>query len=460
MLEAPKILLIGGDDALTQALASRLESEGFKPQPARNRMQANALLRNLRFDVILSDVVLPDGDGEQCYREALPFLGSTPVIFTTEAGQIDQAVRLLKAGAVDCVQKPYDISDVVERLRNAAARHTPHERSWPDPVMVSPAMRELGLRLQRLASTNISMLVSGENGSGKEVAARYLHRLSPRASEPFMHVPCASLGGADGERFLFGEFVRSSDGSGGEAKPGVLEQVGRGTLFFDEIEEISPYMQRRLAQVIDEGGRFRRVGDVSPLPFEGRIMAATELSSASLRERLRPNLFHRLAVVEIEIMPLRDRQADIGPLVQFLVHEVAAELGVAVRPLEAEAVSALCAHDWPGNVRELRNRLLRATSFASGDKIRVEDLFPDIRLDEVIGAPLPTLEETRFDAERQRIVDALAANEGRIGHTARSLGISRVTLWTKMKRLGVSNGAGGLFLVQEKPTEAHICIRK
>jgi DNA-binding NtrC family response regulator len=175
---------------------------------------------------------------------------------------------------------------------------------------------------------------------------------------------------------------------------------------------------------------------------------------------LRPNLFHRLAVVEIEIMPLRDRQADIGPLAQSLVHEVAAELGVATRPLEAEAISALCAHDWPGNVRELRNRLLRATSFASGDKIRVEDLFPDIRLDEVIGAPLPTLEEARFDAERQRIVDALAANEGRIGHTARSLGISRVTLWTKMKRLGVSNGAGGLFLVQEKPTEAHICIRK
>jgi DNA-binding NtrC family response regulator len=455
MSEAPKILLIQGDDALGQALAARLESEGFKAQPARNRMQANALLRNLHFDVILSDVALPDGDGEQCYLDALPFLGSTPVIFTTAAGEIDQAVRLLKAGAVDCVQKPYDISDLVERLRTAAARHVPLERSWPDPVMISPAMRELGQRLERLAATHINLLVTGESGSGKEVVARHLHRLSPRASEPFIHVSCASLGGTDGERFLFGELVRSSDDASGHVKSGVLEQVGRGTLFFDEIEETAPAIQCRLAQVMDEGGRFRRVGDVSSRPFEGRIVAATELSSASLRERLRPNLFHRLAVVEIEVTPLRDRQADIGQLAQLLSREVAAELGVAVRPLEAEAMSALCAHDWPGNVRELHNRLLRAMSFAAGDKIGVEDLFPDIRLDEAIAAPLPTLEEARIDAERQRIIDALAANEGRIGHTAQSLGISRVTLWTKMKRLRVSNGAGGLFLVQKRQVGAN-----
>jgi DNA-binding NtrC family response regulator len=245
--------------------------------------------------------------------------------------------------------------------------------------------------------------------------------------------------------------LRSPEDGTSEIKPGVLEEVGRGTLLLNEIEDLAPAIQNRLAQVFDEG-RFRRVGDVAAQPFEGRIVAATELSSSGLREKLRPNLFHRLAVLEIHVPPLRERHADLASLVEDLTREVAAELGVAVRPLQAEAMAALCAHDWPGNVRELRNRLVRGMSFAVG-RIGVDDLFPDIRLEEGAAAPLPTLEEARIDAERSRILDALAAHEGRIGHTARSLGISRVTLWAKMKRLGISNGSGGLFLVQRGQQE-------
>jgi len=444
MPEAAKILVIESDAELSQALAARLEIEGFKPQLARNRAQARTLLRNLRFDMILSDIHLPDGDVEQCYRDALPYLGSTPVIFTAAAGEVDHAVRLVKAGALDCLQKPYDVSDLVERMQSVLARRALAERCWPEPVMVSPAMSELGQRLGRLAGTSLSLIVTGESGSGKEVVMRHLHRLSPRACQPFVEVACASLAGPDGEKFLFGEL----DG-GGQLKPGAFEEVGRGTLFLNEIEDMAPHIQNRLAQVMDEG-RFRRIGDVGALPFDGRIVAATELSSASLRERLRPNLYHRLAVLEIHVPPLRERHADLGLLVEGLSREVACELGMAARQIDAEAVSALSAHDWPGNVRELRNRLVRAMSFTNNGKIGVEDLFPDIRLEEVGAAPLPTLEEARVDAERHRILDALEAHEGRIGHTARSLGISRVTLWAKMKRLGISNGSGGLFLVQKR----------
>jgi DNA-binding NtrC family response regulator len=448
MPETPKVLVIESDEELSQALAARLESEGFRPQLARNRTQAFALLRNLHFDVVFSDAQLSDGDGEQCYLDAIPFLGSTPVIFATAAGRVDQVVRLLKAGVVDCVQIPYDLSDLVERLRNAVERQGPRQRFWPDPIMVSPVMRELGSRLQRIAATNINLVVTGEPGSGKETIARYLHRLSRRSDEPFTEIACASLNGADGERFLFGERIRSADESSGYVKAGVLEEVGCGTLFLNEIEDIAPALQNRLAQVMDED-RLRRIGDIGSLPFEGRIVAATELSSAGLRERLRPSLFHRLAVLEIEVPPLRERQADIGPLTEVLAQEVAFEFGVPVRPIEADALSALSNHDWPGNVRELRNRLMRAMSFASNAKIGIRDLFPDIRLDEGIITPLPTLEEARSGAERQRIVDALAAHEGRIGQTAHSLGISRVTLWGKMKRLGISGGADNLFLGQK-----------
>jgi DNA-binding NtrC family response regulator len=449
MPDAPRVLVIDGNAELSDELAARLERERIKLQLARDRIQAGALLRDLRFDAILIDVKLPDGDGEQCYRDASRYLGSTPVIFMTAAGEVEQAVRLLKAGAFDCVEKPCNITDLITRLRAALERQMPRDRSWPDPIMTSPAMHELGQRLARLAGSNVSLIVTGESGSGKEVIAHYLHRLSPRASEPFIEVAGASLAGDEGERSLFGEFVRPIDDRNLHVKPGVLEEVGRGTLFFKEIEDAAPSLQGRLAQVMDDG-RFRRIGDVGSLPFEGRIVAATELSLADLREKLRPNLFSRLAVVDIEVPPLRDRRQDLAALVDSISRQLVSELDLPARPIDAEAMSALAAHDWPGNVRELHNRLLRAFSFARGDRIGVEDFFPDVRLDEAIAAPLPTLEKVRSDAERQRIMDALGAHEGRIGNTARSLGISRVTLWGKMKRLGISVAAEGSVLARKK----------
>jgi DNA-binding NtrC family response regulator len=452
MPDAPRVLVIDGNTELSDELAARLESERFKLQLARNRIQAGSLLRELRFDAILIDVKLPDGDGEECYRDASRYLGSTPVIFMTTAGEVEQAVRLLKAGAFDCVEKPCNIANLVTRLRAALERQLPRDRSWPDPILISPPMRELGQRLLRLAGSNISLIVTGESGCGKEVIARYLHRLSPRASEPFIEIAGASLAGEEGERSLFGEYVRPIEDRTFHVKPGVLEEVGRGTLFFKEIEDLAPSLQSRLAQVMDDG-RFRRIGDVGSLPFEGRIVAATELSLADLREKLRPNLFSRLAVVDIEVPPLRDRRQDLVPLVDSVSHQLASELDLPIRPIDAEAMSALAAHDWPGNVRELHNRLLRAFSFARGDKIGVEDFFPDVRLDESVAAPMPTLEKVRSDAERQRIMDALAANEGRIGNTARSLGISRVTLWGKMKRLGISGGAEALIQARRKSSD-------
>jgi two-component system, NtrC family, response regulator HydG len=438
--EDPKILLVGGDDELSQTLVARLESEDLRLQLAHNCRQAAALLRNLRFDAILMDVKLPDGDGEQCYLDSVPYLGSTPVIFMTTGGAVEQAVRLIKGGAFDCVEKPCDAADVVARLRSALERQVPRDSCWPDPIMISPAMCDLGQLLERVAATSFNVIVSGERGSGKEVVARYMHRLSTRAGEPFVTVACANLVGGDGERLVFGESIRSSDSLNGQSKRGALEEVGRGTLFLKDIEELAPPLQGRLSQVLHQR-RFRRIGDVDARPFEGRIVAATELSSAGLRERLRPNLFHRLAIVEIEVPPLRDRSADLRPLLDSILSHVAAELAATIPSIETEALAALSAHVWPGNVRELYNRILRAMSLTGRSKIGVADLFPDIRFDDDIDAPMPTLLEARTYAERQRILDALAAHGGRIGHTARALAISRVTLWGKMKRLGISNPA-------------------
>jgi DNA-binding NtrC family response regulator len=442
MSDTPKILVIEGDEILSQALSAQLELEGFRPQLARNRAQASALLRCLHFDAILSEVCLPDGDGEQIYREAQPFVGSTPIIFTTAFGDVDQAVRLVKAGAADYVQKPYNVVELVQRLRVAAAgRSSPAARppSWPELTVVSPVMLDLQLRLERMATTNISVVVTGESGSGKEIVVRHLHSISSRADEPFVSVSCANLRCDDGERLLFGELIRGSDELTTQVRPGALEEAGRGTLFLDEIDEMPTALQNRLVQVID-AARYRRVGDVSSLPFEARIFAASDFSGAALRDRLRPDLFHRLAVVEIGVPPLRERSSDIEPLVEAILRDVGGELSVSIR-VDADAIAALRAHDWPGNVRELRNRLTRALSFVRGDKIGVADLFPDARLLERIESPKATLEDVRANAERQRIAEVLAAHKGRIGDSARGLGISRVTLWAKMKRLGLTNCA-------------------
>jgi DNA-binding NtrC family response regulator len=291
-----------------------------------------------------------------------------------------------------------------------------------------------------LAATNISALVTGESGSGKEVLVRHLHRQSSRAAEPFILVACAGLACVDGERLLFGELARSSNDNRHELRTGALEEAACGTLFLDEIHEMPPALQSRLVQVIDDR-LFRRLGDVTSIPFEARVLATSDLGSSELRERLRPDLFHRLAVVEIAVPPLRDRPADIEPLVESLLQDLASDPGLIVRPVDAAALSAMRAYDWPGNVRELRNRLVRAVSFGKSSKIGIADLFPDIRASDTLRAPRATLEEARSHAERQRIVEALATHDGRIADTARSLGISRVTLWGKMKRLGLSKCA-------------------
>jgi DNA-binding NtrC family response regulator len=440
MPNAVRVLLIESDNNLSKELIAALESEGFKPQAARNRVQAGPLLRSLRFDAVVSEVSLPDGDVEQIYRETLPFLGSTPIIFTSASANIDQAVRLVKTGAVDYLQKPYDIPALVALLRRVTNERASlkDKAPWPDPTMISPAMVELKRQLERLATSTISALVVGEPGCGKEVIARYIHRLSARANEPFLALRCGSLAGHDGERLLFGEVLRSSTNED-ELHTGGLEHAGHGTLFFDEISELPTALQGKLIQAIDSR-RFMRVGDLgTELPFEARIVAASHFSAAKLRERLTPDLVNRIGIIEIAVPPLRERQGDIEPLVEALLVDAASELGVPPLPVEAEALAAMRVHDWPANVRELHNRLVRALSFANGGKIGVADVFPDEVAEGMTPPSKSTLNSARAAAERQRIVEALTRYEGRVGRAAQNLGISRVTLWTKMKRFGLSH---------------------
>jgi DNA-binding NtrC family response regulator len=303
--------------------------------------------------------------------------------------------------------------------------------------MTSAATQELATRMKRIVMTRMRVFITGESGSGKEVVARYFHRISPCCDQPFVAVRCASLAGPFGDHLLFGEKVRIAEGEDGEYRQGALEQSGRGILFLDEVDEMPPAVQSKLVQVIDSG-RFSRVGEVgSYMPFEARIISASDIPSRLLRERMRPDLLDRLAVFELCVPPLRERQGDIEPLTRALLPDIALDLGVPPVPIDPHAMAAFRTYDWPGNVRELRNRLTRGLSFAKGPKIGADELFPDLRLSEHGEMRETTLGEMRANADRQHIAQALARHNGRIGDAASSLGISRVTLWSKMKRLGM-----------------------
>ena len=447
-LERPKALIIDADD-LSVALSETLEAAGFSVQRAYTQSQAKALLRSLRFDVVVGETSLSDGDGEAIFRDALPFLGATPFIFVTRAPQVEQAVRLTKAGAMDYLAKPYEVAALARRIREVVDARRPPALGGGGQPMRSPAMVLIREQVKKVAASRVSVLLVGETGTGKRLIGRRLHQLSPASAQPFVEIRCGSLVGPEADRLLFGEPSMRRNEYDREHTPGAVERAGAGTLFLDHIEELPAATQVKLIQLTDEM-RFYRPGDSgSSVAFTARLVSSSDLSVAELRQKIYPDLLYRLAVIEIRVPPLRFRQEDIEPLMTDLMQQCASELGVEPLPIDADAVSAARLHDWPGNAQELKARLLRALSLGNGKKVAVGDMFPEINAATIARPAARHLDEARAAAERDQIVQTLAATDGRIGDAARMLGISRVTLWMKMKRLGLQHGAERLAEADE-----------
>lgn len=422
------ILLIEDDRVLGGALAQRLRLEGFAVRWAETFAEAMDALRLRRPGFVVSDIRLPDGSGEDLYRQAMPYLGDTPVLFVTAFADIGQAVRLVRAGADDYLTKPYDVDVLVARIQ-ALACEPPAEA---EPVFgLSSATVGLARDLQRLASRSLPVLLRGETGVGKEVAARHIHAMSPAAAQPFVAVNCGAIARELMESQFFGH-ERGAFTGAVSAHAGYFEEVGEGTLFLDEIGELDARLQTSLLRVLQDGG-FRRLGGRGDLRFRGRIIAAT---NAALHERIaqrefREDLYFRLAVVELTVPPLRQRRDEIAPLAVRFVREASERNGMPGLRLDEAALAALLVHSLPGNVRELRNRIERAAALVDGDLITPSDLFPEQRLDLV--APV-TLADAREQAELDQIEHALALSGGRVSEAARRLGISRTTLWKRRRK--------------------------
>ncbi|MBB3810102.1 sigma-54-dependent transcriptional regulator [Pseudochelatococcus contaminans] len=429
-----KILIIEDDPILGGAIYQRLELEGFEPVWAQSCAEAIAALKRGKPDFVLSDIVLPDGSGEDVFRKAQPWLGDTPILFATAFGEIDQAVRLVKAGADDYLTKPYDVDELVERIRQRLIhRASRSEKAETDAFALSPVTTTIAEQLHKAAATNLPILLTGETGVGKEVAARYLHAHSSRSGSPFVAVNCGAIPHDLLESQFFGH-ERGAFTGAVHGHVGYFEEAADGTLLLDEIGELDARLQTALLRVL-ENGQFRPVGARQDKTFAGRVIAATNADLGQLRldRKFRADLYYRLSVIEIPLPPLRERRGEIEPLAQRFLKEFSSESGPDLK-LSSNALQTLLRHGWPGNIRELRNRLQRAAVFARSDMLEAAEIFPETRLNETEEEE-DTLADVRQRAEAELIERALLASHGRIGEAAKQLGISRTTLW---KRRGKS----------------------
>lgn len=432
-----RIGVVEDDPVMGESLLQRLTLEGCKVDWWTTGREAISGMRREGHDLVICDMRLPDMDGGALFREIVREQNAPPFLFITAYGEIDQAVALMRAGASDYLTKPFAMDDFLGRVRallNRNDRAAEHEPT----LGVSDAMRDVERLLQRIADLDSTLLVTGETGAGKEICARYVHRVSSAAQQPFMAVNCAAIPEELLESELFGH--EKGAFTGAQARHlGYAERARAGVLFLDEIGELPMPLQAKLLRLIEDRA-FHRVGGERPVPFEARVICASnqDLQAAVRRGGFREDLFFRINVIPVAVPPLRDRPADISQLLHRFVQEFASLMDREVEGVSALAEEAALAHDWPGNVRELRNRVERAVALTHGTWIMPGDLFPEVgRWREGAPGEVASLAEVKEAAERRQIRRALQMTSGQVVKAAELLGVSRTTLWEKMRRLKV-----------------------
>ncbi|MCB9729262.1 MAG: sigma-54-dependent Fis family transcriptional regulator [Deltaproteobacteria bacterium] len=443
-----RILVADDEEGLRSFLAEVLTDEGHEVTVASDGAEAAALMDARDFHLLLTDLKMPGLDGMSLVRRARAEQPEMEVVVMTAHGTVAGAVEAMKLGAFDYLQKPLsspaELRLLVERalerrrLRQTAARVESVRGDDDDLSFGDPAMDSVVDALRKVARTDATVLLVGESGVGKEVAARALHRWSRRAEGPFVAVNAAALSDTLLESELFGHEKGAFTGATAR-RQGRLELAEGGTFFLDEVGEMKVELQAKLLRVIQER-RFERIGGSRTLTADVRWVAATnrDLQAEIAAGRFREDLYHRLAVFPVRMPPLRERPRDVLPLADRLLGEVAAEVGRPGLVLDPAARAALERHRWPGNVRELRNALERAAILADGLTISAEHL--------VLGGPVGGSAAangagavvTMADHEREAIRQALAACGGNRRAAAERLQIGERTLYDKLKGYGLS----------------------
>ena len=442
----PRLCLVEDDEIMGESLVERFRLEGFDVDWHRTAADAHRAIGRTSYDAVISDIRLPDFSGEVLFARLHDALGSLPpFVFITGHGSIERAVALLKAGADDYITKPFDLDDLVLKVRQLCRNRAPGLlRAAGEQLGVSPAMRRIEAMLPRLAERASTVLITGDSGVGKERVALQLHALAAKGAEqPFVPVNCGAITETLVEAELFGHEKGAFTGAV-KSRKGVFELAHGGTLFLDEIGDMPLAMQVKLLRAIQER-RIVRVGGGTPIPVELRLICAT---NQDLRARVeagsfREDLYYRINVIHLHIPLLRERPEDIPWFARQFLREYWHEHGGERRTLTPAAEQALQAYPWPGNLRELRHAIERACILSAAGPIEPAALFENWPQGELAQAhAASTLEQYIRECERSYIAQALEHCHGQIGQTAAYLGISRKNLWEKMRRLQIAARAG------------------
>ena len=447
-----RILIADDEPNIRDALGKLLELEGFEAVCVADGLEARRLLEDETFDLALLDLKMPRMDGQAVLDWIVADGLALPVIMISAHGEIADAVRALKAGARDFLEKPFDTNELLRKVRETAdegrrlrTQEAAARTAGKAGRMIGETLRIREIRdfIERISKAPTTVLITGESGTGKEVAAREIHERSPRADEPFVAVNVGALPESLIESELFG-FEKGAFTSASSRKIGLCELAGAGTLFLDEIGEMPLPMQVKLLRVLQDK-RFRRLGGTRDIPMGARVVSATnrDLEVEVRAGRFREDLFYRLNVLRIQMPPLRDRKEDLPLLCAALLERIRDRIGAKRLDIAPEAMGKLERLSFPGNIRELENILERAAIYADGELIRADDIdvrIPDDGPGEPTGQPTAGDRERRslHEAERDLIAAALERNGGNRTHAAGELGIGRRTLLYKIKEYGLS----------------------
>jgi two-component system nitrogen regulation response regulator NtrX len=445
-----QILIVDDERNIRSQLSGLLTDEGYGAFAADSAEKGLELLREDRPDLVLLDVMLPGMSGLDALAKIREDDAELPVVLMSGQASIETAVRATKLGAFDYLEKPLDPDRLLLTVRNAletrrlrTANRELSRAGGRGLIGSSDAMVALRAALDRAAASGARVLITGENGTGKELAARALHAGSPRAAGPFVKVNCAAIPRDLIESELFGHEKGAFTGATAR-KIGKVEAADGGTLLLDEVGDMAADAQAKLLRVLEEN-EVERVGGNKPIAVDVRVLAATnqDLPKAIAEGRFREDLFYRLNVVPVRMPALRERPGDIPGLVDHFRGAFTEETGRAAPQLTGGALAALQAWTWPGNVRELRNVIERLSIMTEGDRISESEaraVLGEARPGEAAAAAPPSdlpLRELLELTERTAIERALEAAGGTVSEAARALGLDRANLHRKMRRLGV-----------------------
>ncbi len=476
-----RILVVDDERNMRRVLQGLLQAEGHDVDGATDGDEARAMLRKAEpsYDLVLTDLRMPNSDGMDLLRAVKRRHPDTPVVLITAHGTVDTAVEAMREGAFDFVTKPFDNDELsVVVNRGLAQREANRERAYEpldpleatlppnslrteeddddDPaaailgsiIGVSPPMQELFALLRKVAPSPTTILLQGESGTGKELVATAIHRLSQRAEGPFITVNCTAIPETLFESELFGHEKGAFTGATAR-RPGRFELADKGTLLLDEIGELPPAMQVKLLRVLQERV-VERVGGLKPVAVDVRLVAATnaDLETMVREGTFREDLFYRLNVVPIRLPPLRERPTDLPVLIRHFIEKFRRRLGRDVRGITPEAEFMMVRHDWPGNIRQLENAIERMVLLTDGRTLTEDDVPPEVRRG---GAGSVPTTDSRIDPvtvdgnlkdivrvhtqqlEREVILQKLKEADWNVTHAAKKLGISRKGLQLKMK---------------------------